>query len=268
MEDPPTEEMVNKEKDVALKADIGRLEGTVQGLKQIIKDFTFQFGEDNVCTTTVQTQLQSVEGRLRELREERRSGVPVAELRRRAEKDRDLTIAKLERTTNELKEADEQQDKLNKRKELLWTQQAEQTSKLERLKQQVAELAQDEAGTSPEGEKAADKPQPKVNTSADTALEGAAEARRLAEEAARATAGGRPGGLELAARAMQAAADASTAARKAHAEAADQEHIRVVAEATATAKAEDAAAAASAAAAAKRQQDEAAQEEVKKARLA
>jgi colicin import membrane protein len=287
MVDPPSEEDVQKEHDAELRAGINRLEGTVKGLKQFIKDCSFQFGEDHSGTMVFQQDLDSAEERLRELRHERRSGVPIAELRRRAEKDRDTAFAKLERTNGELKEVADQQDKLNKRSELLGFQQAEQTVKLEKLKAQVAELAQDEIEPGNRGDRAGgDKPQHQAAKATGTASEATARASKLAQEAADLTAN-EGDGLAAAKKAMDAAAVATAAAlaatlaaRKAHSDAADRDHIRAVAKAAAAAKAEEATAtataqaataaaqAAAAAAAAKRQQDEAAQEEVKKARLA
>ena len=94
-------------------------------------------------------ELQLQEEEVRVMRDERRSELPVAELLRRAEKDRDTAAAKLTRTEQQLEDNQEQQRKLAEKADQLRELHEAQSDKLERFKQQVAYHAQDEAGNVP-----------------------------------------------------------------------------------------------------------------------
>ena len=100
----------------------------------------------------------------------------MAELRRRAEKDRDTASSKLERTKQELLDIAEQQAKLQKRADMLSVQQTEQETRVERLKQQVAGLAHDDAGNGPAAHDTAAERARQAKTATDAVKE-ASEAK-------------------------------------------------------------------------------------------
>ena len=107
------------------------------------------FGEQHGATEAARADLLRQGEELKAQREERKSGLPVAELRRRAEKDRDTAMAKLSRTGQQLGEIQEQQQKLAEKADQLYLLRDAQEAKVEKLKQQVAEYAHDEAGNAP-----------------------------------------------------------------------------------------------------------------------
>jgi hypothetical protein len=123
------------------------------------------------------------EDSLRTQREQRRSLMPVAELRRRAEKDRVVTISKVERSAAEIEDILEQQTKLTKRLDQLRVQQGEQEAKLGRLKHQVAGFAREEAAIPKDKGESAHNKLPQWHSTA-AAVKTAAVAKAAAEKAA------------------------------------------------------------------------------------
>ena len=140
-------------------------------------------GPNHALSDASSSELQLQEEELRALREQRKSALPIPELRRRAEKDRDAVAAKLLRTEQQLEEIQQQQQKLVEKADELRDQHAAQLDKLERLKQQVAGYAQDEAGNVPSQSvsSAADK-QRQTNETYE-AVKGANEAKAEANAA-------------------------------------------------------------------------------------
>jgi hypothetical protein len=94
------------------KVVIDKLAANVQGLRRHVKDFTVQFGEDHSCTDALRQELQQQDDLLKTQRDQRRSKLPVSELRRRAEKEREVTISKIGRITLEIKEGQELREQI------------------------------------------------------------------------------------------------------------------------------------------------------------
>ena len=135
-------------KDEQLKASILEAEGEVAAFRRILKSMEREIA-DSEALGVFSASLLHKEEQLKLLRGERKSALPVPELRRRAEKDRDAVAAKVQRTEQQLEENQQQQDKLEEQAGAPRDQHAAQIEKLERLKQQVAGFARDEAGNIP-----------------------------------------------------------------------------------------------------------------------
>ena len=159
-----------------LNASILEAEGEVAAFRRILKAMEREI-TDTDAMGVFSSSLQQKEEQLKVLRGERTSALPVPELRRRAEKDRDAVAAKVQRTEQQLEENQQQQQKLEDKADELREQHAAQLDKLERLKQQVAGFAQDEAGNLPSQsvDSAADKQ--RQTKEAQEAVKGANDAK-------------------------------------------------------------------------------------------
>jgi hypothetical protein len=97
----------------------------------------------------MRAELEVQEAVLKSHRDERKSALPIAELRRRAEKDRDAAVAKLARTNLQLDDNQEQQQQLSDKADKLYVQRGMQEEKLEKLKVLVAGYTLGETASSP-----------------------------------------------------------------------------------------------------------------------